>query len=337
MLTIDGSMGEGGGQILRSALALSLHENKPFHIVNIRNTRKIPGLRPQHLAAIKAASQIGAAEVIGATLGSRSLTFRPKQIITGTHCFDIGTAGSAVLVLQTVIPALLTSTESSHLVVKGGTHNPLAPTFDFFNLVFVPLINRMGGDITANLQKYGFYPAGGGVIDVRIEPRASLQSLQLLERGEIMEEYGYAVVANLPNHIAERELNVMSAGLGLAEDKLETRHVVAGSPGNVVAVIVRSRHVTEVFTGIGERGLRAELVAGRVVAEVDQYVSANVPVGAYLADQLLLPMVVAGGGSYLTLPPSRHTTTNIDVVKKFLDVDINVTSVDVDAWCVELV
>ena len=337
MLNIDGSMGEGGGQILRSSLALSLCLCTPFRISNIRRERDNPGLRRQHLAAVQAAAALGEADVEGAELGSQALSFVPRRLRAGEHHFAIGTAGSTTLVLQTVLPALLTAQAPSRLVLEGGTHNPHAPPFDFLDLAFLPLINRMGPKIIARLERPGFYPAGGGLIHIEIKPVARLQPLELLERGSILRQYACAVVANLPAQIAQRELQVIGEQLGLDAGQLELRVArTAKGPGNVVTVIVQSQHVTEVFTGFGERGVRAETVAAGVVNGVQRYLSARVPVGEHLADQLLLPFALAGGGSYLTLRPSSHTRTNIAVIGAFLGRRIASEKIGPDAWRIRI-
>ena len=337
LLTIDGTLGEGGGQILRSSLALSLCLGRPFHMTRVRAHRKKPGLQPQHLAAVTAAAEIGAAELEGATPGSGDLTFAPQAVKPGHYRFATGTAGSATLVLQTVLPALLTAERPSHLELSGGTHNPLAPSFDFLQLAYLPLINRMGPRVTARLLQPGFYPAGGGVMQVDIEPAAQLQPLQLLERGEILEQTACALVSRLPLHIAHRELDVIGSELGLPAENLQAREITtAAGPGNVVTVVINSRHVTEVFTGFGMRGVRAEKVAAQLAERVRRYLAAEVPVGEQLADQLLLPLALAGGGSYVTLAPSLHTTTNSDVLGQFMTVQIDCKELGPDRWRIEL-
>jgi len=337
LLTIDGTLGEGGGQILRSALALSLCLGKPFRMTRVRAHRKKPGLQPQHLAAVKAATEIGAAELEGAALGSGELTFAPQAVKPGDYRFATGTAGSATLVLQTVLPALLTAERPSHLELSGGTHNPLAPSFDFLQLAYLPLINRMGPRVTARLLQPGFYPVGGGVMQVDIDPAAQLKPLQLPERGAVMEQTACALVSHLPLHIAQRELDVIGAKLGLPAENLQAREITTASgPGNVVTVVIKSRHVTEVFAGFGMRGVQAEKVASQLIERVCRYLAAEVPVGEQLADQLLLPLALAGGGSYVTLRPSLHTTTNIDVLGQFMAVRIDCKELGPDRWRIEL-
>jgi RNA 3'-terminal phosphate cyclase (ATP) len=321
MLTLDGSAGEGGGQILRSALALSLLTGTPFRIEKIRARRAKPGLLRQHLTAVQAAARIGSAQVEGAELGSRALTVRPGTVAPGEYHFAIGSAGSACLVVQTVLPPLLLASGPSVLIVEGGTHNPAAPSWDFLARVFFPLLERMGARIRTKLERHGFYPAGGGRLRVEIDPVSTLAPLELLKRGEIAERSARALVAHLPRNIADRELRVVCDKLSGFEHHA---HAVTESdtpgPGNAVLVELVCEHVNELFAGYGERGVRAEEVAERVVQEVRSYLAADVPVGPHLADQLILPLALAGGGSFRTLPMTAHTETNLDVVQRFLPI-----------------
>jgi len=220
MITIDGSFGEGGGQILRTSLGLSLITGKPFNIKNIRAGRKKPGLLRQHLTATNAATEIGNAKVAGDQMGSTELVFEPGEVAPGAYNYAIGTAGSATLVLQTVLPALLTAGETSVLTLEGGTHNPFAPPFDFLEKAFLPLVSRMGPKVQAKLLCPGFYPAGGGKFTVTVHPAAKLAPFDLHERGEIKRRTARALVANLPTDIARRELAVIGKKLSWDEDCL---------------------------------------------------------------------------------------------------------------------
>ena len=318
-MTIDGSQGEGGGQILRTALALSLVTGTPFSIEKIRAGRRKPGLLRQHLTAVNAAVAVGGADVDGATLGSQTLVFRPRGVNPGEYRFAIGTAGSTGLVIQTVLPALLTASGPSALTLEGGTHNPAAPPFDFLARAFLPLIERMGPRVATVLECPGFYPAGGGRCTVRITPSARLEPLTLLERGEIKQRRARALVAHLPRQIADRELAVVRNRLGWSDDELETV-VVDGDtpgPGNVLLLEVESEHLTEIFCGFGEVGIRAESIAEHASKEARRYLAAGVPVGMHLADQLLVPLALAGGGAFRTVGLSSHSRTNLDVVRLF--------------------
>ena len=356
MITIDGSQGEGGGQVLRSSLALSLVTGQPFTITNIRAGRKKPGLMRQHLTAVNAATEVGQAKVTGASLRSTELTFEPGELSPGEYHFAVGTAGSATLVLQTVLPALLCASAPSTLRLEGGTHNPWAPPFDFLSRAFLPLVNRMGPTVDATLVRPGFYPAGGGEFHVIITPargsadrrgpglrtarqelrppdgrcgarplHGGLEPLELLDRGDVKKVTATAKVAHLPRNIAERELRVIGDKLGLSEDDLVVEEV-AGSrgPGNVVSIEIECEHLTEVFTGFGQRQVPAEVVATNAVEQARRYLSKDAAVGEYLADQLLIPLALAGGGAFRTLGLSRHAQTNIEVIKAFLDVGFEI-------------
>src|SRR5437867_7015012 len=218
MITIDGSEGEGGGQILRTALALSLVTGQPFRIERIRARRQKPGLLRQHLTAVEAAKSVGCAEVSGAAINSQVLEFRPGPVTPGNYRFAVGTAGSATLVLQTVLPSLLSASGRSTLTLEGGTHNPLAPPFNFLARSFMPLIHRMGPNVELELRRPGFFPAGGGKFHARIEPVKRLTRFDLLERGAIRQQRARAILSKLPAQVAERELTVVREQLGWREN-----------------------------------------------------------------------------------------------------------------------
>ncbi len=325
MITIDGSLGEGGGQILRTSLALSLVTGQPFRIERIRAGRKKPGLLRQHLTAVEAACAVGRAEADGATPGSTALTFQPGKPTAGEHTFSVGTAGSTTLVFQTVLPALLMTGGTSTLRLAGGTHNPSAPPFDFLDRVFFPMLRRLGASAEATLERPGFYPAGGGSFTVTVIAPSRWERLDLVTRGEITSRHARAIVTGLPRHVADRELAVVAEKLGWGRESLEAVALEGGHGiGNVVTLEVSSATATEVVTGFGEKGVSAEAVAGHAVDAMRAYLAADVPVGEHLADQLLLPLAVGAGGRFRTAPLSRHATTNVDVIRRFLDVPIAV-------------
>jgi RNA 3'-terminal phosphate cyclase (ATP) len=336
MITIDGSSGEGGGQVLRTSLAMSLVTGKPFQITKIRAARDKPGLRRQHLTAVLAAAKIGRAECRGAALESRELDFSPGEVRHGEYRFDVGTAGSTTLVLQTILPPLMCAGGPSRLILEGGTHNIYAPPVDFLQHAFLPIVERMGPKITTRLERPGFYPAGGGRLAVDVEPAASLARVDLLERGPVERRLVLGVVSRLPLHIAEREVDTVRRRLGWPKDTVAVREVDSAGPGNVVTIEIHSRQVTEVFTGFGRRGVPAEKVAAGAARQARRYLDAGVPVGEHLADQLLVPMAIAGAGSFRTLPLSAHATTNIETIGRFLDVKITATQVCPDVWQVEV-
>ena len=337
MITIDGSEGEGGGQILRTALALSLVTDQPLRLERIRARRRKPGLLNQHLTAVRAAQAVGGAEVTGATLGSQTLEFRPSAITPGNYRFAVGTAGSATLVLQTVLPALLTASGPSVPTLEGGTHNPFAPPFDFLARCFVPLIKRMGPGIELELTRPGFFPVGGGRFEARIEPVRRLAGLEVLERGMIRQRRARAMISRLPAQVGERELKVVREQLGWREDECRVEPVVNPvGPGNALLLEIEAEHVTEIFTGFGERGLPAEAVARSASDAAATWLAAEVPVDGNLADQLLVPLALAGGGSFRTVPPSLHSTTNAAIIQRFLPVRVGFDQETPRVWRVRV-
>ncbi len=323
MISIDGSQGEGGGQILRTALSLSLVTGRAFEIFRIRAGRKNPGLARQHLTSVTAAAEIGRAEFVGAAIGSDKLRFTPGRPAPGRYHFTVGTAGSTGLVLQTILPALITADRESSVTLEGGTHNPFAPPFDFLARSFLPLLNQMGPKVEATLVRPGFFPAGGGRVEVEVKPAASLRGCELMDRGPVRHQSATVLLARLPHHIAEREANVIRAELRWPEEYVAIESVESSAgPGNAVMIDVASDHVTEVFAAFGRRGVKAEVVAREAVRAARAYLDAEVPVGEHLADQLLLPLALAGGGGFRTHVWSEHAETNAQVIGMFLDVAV---------------
>ena len=332
MKIIDGSQGEGGGQILRSALALSMCTQTPIRIDNIRAKRKKPGLLRQHLMCVEASQTICGAKVSGAELGSQSLTFEPNEIQAGDYSFSISTAGSTCLVFQTVLPALLLAKRESTVHFGGGTHNMMAPSFDFIEHSFVPTLALMNIQVSTELQTYGFFPVGGGEWSATIHPISKVTSLELIERGE-MHHSAVVTQSKLERHIAERELAQVQKRLGLAPTDLHINEVTAPCPGNVLSLRLKhSDGRTELIDSIGRIRLPAERVANQAIEEAKRYLRSNAVVGEYLCDQLLLPMALGNGGRFTTLRPSLHTLTNIDVIQSFLDCDITVTELAHDCF-----
>lgn len=315
LLEIDGSQGEGGGQVLRSSLSLSMLSGRPVRLSNIRAGRRKPGLMRQHLTCVQAAARICAAEVHGAALGSTGLEFRPGPIQAGDYRFAIGSAGSTALVLQTLLPALLMAPAASRLRITGGTHVPLAPCADYIQHAFLPVLRQMGARIDFRLLRHGFMPDSGGEIDVEVEPQA-LRPLMLDQRGALLSLSATAVVSELPASIGERELAELRRQL----PELQVQQAEPASPsgvGNALVLCARFERVSEVFTALGQRGLRAEAVAQQVARDYQQYLAHGAPVGEHLADQLLLPLWLAGGGQFLSCRPSSHLETNAAVLRAF--------------------
>jgi RNA 3'-terminal phosphate cyclase (ATP) len=318
-LDVDGSRGEGGGQILRTSLTLSLVTGTPIRVHRIRAGRDKPGLLRQHLAAVRAAAAVGDAEVEGADIGSTELRFHPRGLRGGDHRFAVGSAGSAGLLFQTVLPALLLAPEPSRLVFEGGTHNPWAPPYDALARGFLPLLTRLGARVETHLTRRGYYPAGGGSFTAVVEPGAPLHRLDLPERGEVRSRTARVLLANLPRIIAEREAAMLRRLLPADLWSVEIEAVDdATGPGNAVLLEVECDHVTEVFSSFGDVRVRAETVAENVVREMRAWLAAEVPVGPHLADQLLLPLALGSGGSFRTTAPTGHARTNAEVIAMFL-------------------
>jgi RNA 3'-terminal phosphate cyclase (ATP) len=324
MLTLDGSSGEGGGQILRTSLGLSMVTGQPFRVHSIRARRQRPGLMRQHLCAVRAAAEVSGATLSGDEIGSKELIFKPGNVRAGMYRFAIGSAGSATLVLQTVLPALLMAEGTSNLVIEGGTHNSMAPTWDSIERAFFPLVRRLGATLSGTIQSYGFFPAGGGKVEVTIEGGAKLGELVLRDRGKVVDTRLRAMVSQIPGIVGAREVEAFCAEVSWWDRATARPEVIRNSPGpgNALVADVVCEHVTEVFSTYGERGVRSETVASTLAHMVRRYVYADVPIGEHLADQILLPMALGRGGAYRTLAPSDHTRTQADVIRMFLGTTI---------------
>ena len=336
MIEIDGSQGEGGGQIFRTSLTLSMCLGKPVRIINIRSGRSKPGLLRQHLTCLKAAKAICDAEVLGEQLGSAEVEFRPGKVKSGEYHFAVGSAGSTSLVFQTVLLPLIFSEEKSEITLEGGTHNGFAPSFDYIETCFLPAIASIGYRVNVELLRYGFYPAGGGAWKAHIQPIEEQKQLVIVERGKVTKQEAIAISAKLPNHITERELSKVQLKLGWPKSELHQLLIDSAGPGNIVSLRVESENISECVEVIGEKNLSSERVAGYAIKSLRAYLDANVPVGEYLADQLLLPMVLGKGGRFSTLEPSQHLLTNIEVIKRFINIDIRATQQDQSRWLIEV-
>ncbi|WP_146535168.1 RNA 3'-terminal phosphate cyclase [Rubripirellula reticaptiva] len=333
MIEIDGSEGEGGGQIIRSSLALAAVTGKPVRLQNIRAGRSKPGLLRQHLTGVKAIAEIAGGEMIGADLGSRELTFTPGTVRGGEYRYQVGSAGSAVLVAQTVLPALMMSDASSTVTVGGGTHASWAPPFDFFERCFLPLVSQMGANVTASISAHGFYPAGGGEITVGVNPSSGLRGIELVERLGEMRPRVIALVSKVPTSVGDRECDVIRRKADWNVDVCEVIEVAkSGGPGNAVMIECQFDNVTELFVGFGKIGVRAEPIARSTLREARKYLVSDVPVGPYLADQLLMPMGLAASqgraSRFRTTTLTQHSLTHIAILKRFLNIRIDTTSKD---------
>jgi RNA 3'-terminal phosphate cyclase (ATP) len=328
MIEIDGAQGEGGGQVLRTSLSLSASLGKPMRIKNIRQGRKKPGLMRQHLACINAMAEVCDAQVKGADIGSQIIEFIPDGIKAGDYHFAIESAGSSTLVFQTVLPVLLLTGKPSRLILEGGTHNPMAPSFDFIRYCFLPVIEQMGAEFDARIERYGFYPAGGGRWTVTITPAANYRRIELDSQAPLLGECAKCMASRIPGHVLVREKRQLLKRLNWPDESITLETVESPGPGNIISLQMNYQNVTEIFESIGARGISAEQVADSVVDELHRYQAIGAPVGRYLADQLLLPFSQGAGGSFVTGPLSEHSRTNIAVIKQFLDLDIELMEIE---------
>ena len=316
MLNIDGTIGEGGGQVLRSSLALSIITQTPFTLSNIRAKRKKGGLGKQHLTSVLAAAQISNATVTGAVLGSKKIVFTPQKVVGDTYIFKIGSAGSALLVLQTILPPLLMAPTPSTVTIFGGTHNQKAPSADFFEKAFLPLLSKMGAQVTFSCERYGFYPVGGGKIVVTITP-TKLTPLSLLHSGATLSMQATALSAHRPLHHLTKQAEALSSILPSAT--VVTKDVVSAGHGGSVVVEIAKEHCTSVFTGFSKRDIPSSITAQVVAQKALEYANNSYVLDSHLTDQIMLPLVLAGRGEFSCAPPSLHSTTNSQVIALFMD------------------
>lgn len=318
MIEIDGRMGEGGGQVLRSSLTLSLSSGRPVRIKQIRAGRRKPGLMRQHLACVRAAATISNGSVSGDELGSQQLSFAPGKVQAGDYHFAVGSAGSAALVLQTVLMPLLLAEQASTVRIEGGTHNAWAPPVDFLQLSFLPQLQKMGAEVELRMERVGFFPAGGGILYATIQPIQQAKTFSLMERGSQGPHYAMIRRAHLTAGIADREWEAMRRVVFWdSSQRRDIDHLESAGPGNSVHGILQFENVTEVVTSFGSRQRGAKQVGREAGKLACSYLNGTAPVGEHLADQLLLPLVLLHGGEFITEAPTKHTVTNIDVIHHF--------------------
>jgi RNA 3'-terminal phosphate cyclase (ATP) len=321
-ILIDGSKGEGGGQILRTSLALSCITGKPLRIENIRAARRNPGLARQHLVCVQAACEISKGRCEGDALRSQVLDFQPEPVRSGDYHFDIGSAGSASLVAQTILPALFLAYKPSRVTVTGGTHNPWAPPFDFLKETFLPAISTAGFPGHCKLIKHGFYPAGGGKMTFRIEPGQQPPTpIELCAGDDELQIHARIYTAKLPAHIAGRqEKLLLDSGLDIAN----VEHIEAADsegPGNCIMIRLLGADRTTVFTAFGQKGKSSKKVVAEAVTQAKRFLANAAAIDPHLADQLLIYMAVSAAGAFTTSELSNHLLTNIEVIKQFLPVE----------------
>ncbi|WMW80288.1 RNA 3'-terminal phosphate cyclase [Undibacterium cyanobacteriorum] len=317
MIKIDASQGEGGGQVLRTALALSIITQQAIHLTQIRAKRSKPGLMRQHLTCVKAAQAISDAEVSGAELGSDDLVFTPKAIRSGDYHFAIGTAGSCSLVLQTVLWPLLLADQESSVIVEGGTHVPMAPSFEFLQYSFLPVLRKMGVEVDIELVKHGFYPGGGGKLKATIKPWREQRPLKLTRRGDRISQHALCLFANLEQSIADTQLAEVRRYLNWQEADV-VHHGLRNSHGigNALILSVQSSEYSEIVTSYGDKSRSSGQVAQVACDEMKRYLASPAAVGEHMADQLLIPLALAGG-TFTCNVISQHFKTNCEIIQKF--------------------
>ncbi len=331
MVRIDGSFGEGGGQVLRTSLALSCVLGKPMEITNIRTGRKKPGLQPQHLTAVLAAAAISGAEVQGAELSSTALRFQPNRTTGGTYRFDVaekkGSAGSASLVLQTILLPLCFADQASLVTVQGGTHVPWSPSFHYLQSIMTPLLLRIGVRAELSIASWGWYPIGGGQVSARITPAQALLPLRLTDRGRLLRVSGISAVSNLPGHIASRQRDRALAVLGREgiDASIETLSAPSAGKGSFLSLAAEFEHFSAGFGSLGAIGKRAEEVADEACDELLSHLRAQGALDPHLADQVVPWLAFCRGPSeFTTSRVTRHLLTNLWVVRQFMDIDVRV-------------
>jgi RNA 3'-terminal phosphate cyclase (ATP) len=337
---IDGSEGEGGGQVLRTSLTMSMLTSQPFEMIRIRAKRPNPGLQPQHLQALLAAQQICGATVEGAEKGSRRVRFMPGETHSGSYRFDIGTAGATSLVLHTLYLPLSRCDQPSTLHIHGGTHVPWSPSYLHLVDAWLPCLRAMGFRLELTLQRAGFYPHGGGELVVTIQPVTTLQSLRLASRGDLREVRVFSAHTNLTDEVASRQAGAAERLLRQAglRPVVEETHLPSWSRNTVCAITGTFQHTQVCYSALGERGKRAERVAEEACRAFLTFLHTDATVDEYVADQLVLPMALANGPSTLRTPRiTSHLLTNIATLQQFLPTAIRLSAEPGQPGAVEVV
>jgi RNA 3'-terminal phosphate cyclase (ATP) len=322
-VTVDGAQGEGGGQIIRTSVALAALLGTDLTLVNIRAGRPKAGLQAQHLTAVRAAASVSHAALDGAALGSREFRFQPRELHAGHYLFDVaeirGSAGSVSLVFQTVLLPLAFAGAASTVTLRGGTHVPWSPPYDFVSQIFLPTLSPMGLDATLELRQAGYYPPGGGLLEGIIPPITGLQSLDRTQRGPLQRLTAVVRTSNLPAHVAERMATRITGRLPARKLRVDTGETPAPSPGAWCLLVAEYKDAVAGFTGLGELRKSAEKVADEAVEAYEAFERSSAAVDHHLADQLLLPLALATGRSRFTTDTlTEHLLTNAAVIRQFL-------------------
>jgi RNA 3'-terminal phosphate cyclase (ATP) len=327
LIEIDGSYGEGGGQILRTALALSAILRKPFTIHHIRSKRKNPGLQAQHLEAVGALTKITEAHTEGVKFGSQKITFFPQRIFSGDYQFEVKTAGSILLLSQAIFLPLCVAQGPSRVTLVGGTHVPWSPPFHYFSRVLLPILEPMGISVDATLEKWGFYPQGGGRIQLNIKPVHALKPIHLTDRGSLKKIWGLSTLSNLPRPVAERQkdqaLKRIQKELKMDAEINILYDAPSNGPGSFLFLLVEYEKTVAGFSSLGKKGKPAEKVADEAVDDLKDYLSSEGCIDPHLADQLVPFMILAkGNSSFTTTKMTEHLLTNLWVLGHFLQVKV---------------
>lgn len=321
-MEIDGSYGEGGGQILRCSVALSALTGREVTISNIRAKRGKPGLAAQHLTAVMGAATLCDGDVEGAYVGSTSLSFRPGKVLGGSYQLDVGTAGSITLVLQSCLLASLHAPATTELEVRGGTNVQMSPPIDFYSNVLLPLLGRMGYDVQVELVSRGFYPQGGGAVKAYIAPCSRLAPLSLGERGRLEEVGGECFAQNLPDHVAHRMEDAARQALVEHELRLRVHRTTGRSTGAGTALYARYHNTVLGADALGKKGVPAERVGEEAGRNLRREMDGPGTLDVHAADQLLPYMALADGPSVFRVREvTEHLRTQMWLLRQFLDVE----------------
>ncbi len=337
-IEIDGGFGEGGGQILRTALSLSCITGHNLKLINIRKERKRPGLMPQHTTCVEAAALISGAEVAGNEQGSVELSFNPHKIKSGRYTFDIQTAGSTSLVLQTLLPPLVYSGKLSHITIRGGTHVPFSPVYNYIAEVFLPVLEMAGIDVRASIVKCGYYPKGGGEVSFHINPAKKIAGLDLKDKGALLSLSGCSAVSRLPASIAERQKTSLIQHLDPLAPHIKVVEMPSFGTGTFVFIKSEYSNTLAGFSSLGERGKPAEEVGREAALQCMEFHKGRGCLDPHLADQIVLYLSLARDhSSFTTSRVTRHLITNLWVIEKFLNVRYEIDGDMNGEGCVKII